>query len=221
MNETRPQPASVENDPLLASVISVRKLVSDGKHNAFTALTRWKDAYWLAYRSGVSHTDGPADIVILRSSDTETWSEVFRIDVAFDDRDPQFVATPERLFIYFAAGERNPVSGARATDWMIVGFYTDDGKTLSRRHSIYEPHFVMWQPLEHEGRFYSAAYRTGENRYVDLISSDDCLEWRKVSTIIGPPGEWSETALHMGTDGLLTAFARKNNKRAQEQHGKS
>ena len=161
MNDTKTHPVSVESDPLPASATSVRKLVSDGKHNAFTALTRWKDAYWLAYRSGVSHTDGPADIVVLRSADAETWSEAFRIDAAFDDRDPQFVATPGRLFIYIASGEQDPATEAKACRWVINGFYTDDGKTLSQCHRIYEPHFVMWQPLEHMGRFYSAAYRTG------------------------------------------------------------
>lgn len=217
MSDAQAQPISVEDVSLPASASSVRKLASDGKHNAFTALTRWKDSYWLAYRSGVSHSEGPADIVILRSANAETWSESFRIDVAFDDRDPHFVATTARLFIYFASREKTPPS--EPNQWMISGLYTDDGKTLSERHTIYERRFVLWQPLEHKGRFYSAAYWTGENRYVDLVTSDDGLDWRKISTIVGPPGVWSETTLHMGDDGVLTAFARKNYKHGQAEPG--
>lgn len=42
---------------------TVRKVFADGKHNAFTALVRFKDVYYLAFRSGPSHGYGEADIV--------------------------------------------------------------------------------------------------------------------------------------------------------------
>jgi hypothetical protein len=33
----------------------VRKLYADGKHNAFTALVRFRDRLWLAFRSATGH----------------------------------------------------------------------------------------------------------------------------------------------------------------------
>ena len=60
----------------------------------------WKGAYWLAFRSRAVHNSGDGDIVVLRSEDGKDWKEVKRFNVLPDDRDPQFVATDKRLFLY-------------------------------------------------------------------------------------------------------------------------
>ncbi len=193
-------PAKPEVEPK-----SVRKLVADGRHNAFTALARWRDEYWLAFRSGTDHNSADGDIVVMRSADAEKWTEAFRLNVLPDDRDPQFLVTPKRLFLYDQA-----MKGRELTCFVT---YTDDGKTWSKPEPVYEPRFILWKPCTHEGRHYAAAHKKdetsgGRGREVHLVVSEDGLAWRKISTI--REGNWeSETTLLFGSKGHLTAFLRQ------------
>jgi hypothetical protein len=43
--------ATKKEDPAVVQPISVRTLIADGRHNAFTSLTRWHDQFWLSFRS--------------------------------------------------------------------------------------------------------------------------------------------------------------------------
>lgn len=172
----------------------IRKVYGDGKHNAFTAFAYWKGAYWVAFRHATSHGSGDGDIILLRSTDAKTWTEAKRFDVQGDDRDPQFLVTEKRLILYDMV-ERGPLLTSYA-------IYTDDGTTWSKPEQVYEQRYIMWKPMEHEGRFWAAAHKKddskkgGVSRDVHLITSPDGLKWEKVSTIRA--GNWeSETTLLM------------------------
>jgi hypothetical protein len=184
---------------------SVRRLVADGRHNAFTALVRWRGAYWLAFRSGPSHHFGEADIRVLRSPDAEAWPEACRFRIWTDDRDPQMLATPDRLFLYTHPFQES--HGASFVTW------TDDGRTWSEPRLVYEPQFFLWKPVAHAGRFYATAYRRevgatpAEARSVDLITSADGVRWEKVSTIGAGHGE-CETTIWFAPSEQITAFLR-------------
>ncbi len=185
---------------------SVRKLVADGKHNAFTALAKWRGQYWLAYRKGPSHAYGEADIIVLRSSDGEKWTETRRVNALPDDRDPELLATPERLFLYHPS-----LQGAKLTSFVS---YTDDGQKWSEPQPVYKPQFIFWKPLLHAGKFYATAHRKAEGgqggaaREAHLIASTDGLAWKKVSTIRA--GNWeSETTIHFAAPDRLVAFLRQ------------
>lgn len=184
---------------------SVRALVADGKHNAFTALVHWREADWLAFRAAASHNSGDGDIVVLRSPDGETWSEALRLNVLPDDRDPQFLATADRLFLYDPAME-----GSKLTSFAVS---TADGETWSQPQPVYEPQFIFWKPLTAGERFYATAHRKAESdgggklREVHLITSNDGLQWDKVSTMRA--GNWeSETTLYLRPDGKMLGFIR-------------
>jgi len=64
-------PVAAEDAPKLVEPLEVRAVVADGKHNAFTAFARWKDAYWLSFRKATSHGSGDGDLIVLRSPDAE------------------------------------------------------------------------------------------------------------------------------------------------------
>lgn len=184
---------------------AVRKLVANGKHNAFTALTRFQDTWLLAYREAPSHAYGEADIVLLTSPDTEQWTEAQRFNFLPDDRDPQFLNTGKRLFLYDLA-----LQGPALTTFVT---YTDDGKTWSKQQPVYEPRFCVWKPIIHGDTFYATSHKKvegsagGAAREVHLIRSTDGLKWEKVSTIRA--GNWeSETTLFFEKDQRLTAFLR-------------
>jgi len=181
----------------------VRTVVADGKHNAFTAFIRWKDAYWLSFRKADSHSSGNGDLIVLRSTDAKEWTEALRLDVLPDDRDPQFLATEDRLFLYDPA-----LKGGQLTSYVT---YTDDGKTWSKPQPVYKPTYIFWKPVSQQGRFYATAHvksRDGKTRDVHLITSTDGLEWSMVSKIRG--GNWeSETTILFPSDDKVYAFLRQ------------
>ena len=195
---------------------SVKKIVDDGHWNGVPALTQWRDEYWLAYRNATDHNLPTGDIVVSTSKDGDTWRELRRLNFLKDDRDPQFIATPERLFLYtYGDDHGNPrTSGSFVT-------YTDDGKTWSEPQPVYLSHFFLWgRPLAHGDRFYAAAHRGNasvQDRRCHLITSSDGIHWEKISTIRAGKGA-SETALHFAPDGRLTAFMR-NIDRVNHLHG--
>ena len=181
----------------------VRTIVADGKHNAFTAFVKWKGAYWLSFRKADTHHTRNGDLIVLKSQDTKKWTEVLRLDVLPDDRDPQFLATKERLFLYDPALE-----GGKLTSFVT---YTDDGKTWSKPKPVYKPTYIFWKPIERNGTFYASAHvksRDGKARDVHLIKSKDGIHWEMVSKIRG--GNWeSETTIHFLTDTKIVAFLRQ------------
>ncbi len=198
--------SSIEAAEPLVKPISVRKLVADGKHNAFTAMVRWKNAYWLAFRKADSHGYHEADIVLLRSPDGEAWTEARTFNFLVDDRDPQMLATDGRLFLYAPC-----LTGAKCTSFVT---YTDDGEKWSEPKPVYEPRTIFWKPTRLDGKFYATAHVKAEGqdggsiRAVDLITSDDGLAWKKVSTI--RKGNWeSETTILFTPQKKAVAFLRQ------------
>lgn len=191
--------------PATVQPVSVRKLVADGKHNAFTALTKFNGAFWLAFRSAKDHNSQDGEIVLLRSASGDDWTEVRRFNFNPDDRDPQFLATTDRLILYSAS-----MNGPRLTTFAV---HTSDGQEWSEPQTVYEPQFILWKPLVAGDSFLATAHRKvegndgGKTREVHLIRSTDGLKWEKVSTIRA--GNWeSETTLLAGPGDHLTAFIR-------------
>lgn len=185
--------------------LEVRKVLADGKHNAFTAMRRFKGDLWLAFRSGDAHNSPTADVLVLRSKDGRDWQQAYKLDVAKDDRDPQFVATEKRLFLYCPS-----MDGKELNSWLA---YTDDGTTWSAPQKVYEPQFILWKPCIHDGVFYAAAHKKdessgGKGREVHFVKSTDGVKWEKVSTIRA--GNWeSETTLFFDEKHHATAFLRQ------------
>lgn len=187
----------------LVKPISVRKVFGDGRHNMCPYLVRWKDEYWLAFRNATNHRSSDGDHIVMKSADGETWKQVFRFDDGPDDRDPQLLATKNRLFLY------DPVSAGGNKAWTLMK-YTDDGKTWSKPKQIYKPQYVLWRPFDFGGRFYAAGFKgrvSSAQRHAELITSADGLTWASVSTIRAGQGE-SEPTVHFLPDGKGVTFLR-------------
>ena len=166
------------------------KAYGDGKHNAFTDLVRWHDAYYLCFRHGASHLSMDGEIRVMRSADLNTWEPCATLDTLGDDRDPHFAATDTRLYVYFgvwdlahAADNGVPGRGRLRSHFAV----TEDGNTWSKVQGIYTPDWWLWRVRAHEGALYSAGYflkwpavSTGEAR---LLRSEDGLNWAEVSVI--------------------------------------
>lgn len=193
--------------------LEVRKVFANGKHNAFTAMRRFKGDLWLAFRSGENHNSATADVLVLRSNDGKDWQQAYKFDATKDDRDPQMVVTEQRLYLYCPA-----MNGKECNTWLA---FTDDGKTWSAPRKIYEPQFILWKPCVHDGVFYAAAHKKdessgGKGREVHFVKSADGINWEKVSTIRA--GNWeSETTLFFDGKHHATAFLRQKYGNPQAQ----
>lgn len=197
--------ATVTAENLPARPRSIRVVVADGRHNAFTTLARWRDQFWLSFRKGSAHNSNDADVFVLKSPDAATWTEALHLDILPDDRGGQFLVTPKRLFLYDGA-----MKGSRLTTYVT---YTDDGRSWSKPQTVYQEQYIVWRPIEHNGRFYANAHKkaegksAGRERESQLITSTDGLHWEKVATVRA--GNWeSETTFWFGPNERLYAFIR-------------
>lgn len=163
---------------------------SDGRHNAFTDLIQWKDAWYLCFRSGTAHGSMDGAIRVMKSTDLKTWGPCGYLDTAGDDRDPHFAATPDALHVYFGTwdvlhgtGHNPPSRGSVRSHFASM----QDGATWSKVQGVYEPGWWLWRVRYYDGVFYSGAYTAVRpvppERETRLLKSSDGLEWTLVSTV--------------------------------------
>lgn len=200
----------------MAELERVWRVYEDGRHNAFTDLARWHEQWWLTFRNGKAHSSSDGVILVLRSADLETWELTARVETEDDDRDPHFIITEERLWIYFGSrtteGQDQPVIRSLCT-------YTSDGSGWSQPTPIYEPHFFLWHPFWMEGEgFFGAAYQKHRPNLPGrgpshFLRSLDGISWSYVSELQSAEEEPSEAHFHRQADGTLVGIVRWGNEK--------
>ncbi len=209
----------------MARLVSLHKIVDDGRHNSMTDMIRWspsgdRDArYFLVYRSGERHeTYPPGVIVVLASSDAENWTEVARLTTGLDDRDPKLVDDGQRLLLFFGSHEeeRRPtgerVPGSPRLTYTHVSS-SPDGENWETPVRVFGPSWWLWAPKRFDDGFWSTAYGMdldGSSVEVILAHSEDGTRWQRHATLLpGRPGlAGSEGALHRFDDGRMLAVVR-------------
>ncbi|HOK77077.1 MAG TPA: hypothetical protein PLW35_05070, partial [Verrucomicrobiota bacterium] len=82
------------------TVTNLTRVFHNGEHNAFTDLIRFRDRFYLAFRScpdGHS-VHSTASIIVLSSANGREWQQVHRFSVKNrDTRDPHFLVFKDRL----------------------------------------------------------------------------------------------------------------------------
>lgn len=166
------------------------KAYGDGRHNAFTDLIRWKDAYYLCFRHGESHGSMDGEIRVMRSADLKAWEPCGTLKTYGDDRDPHFAATEDRLFVYFGVWDLEHATDHGTPGRQDVRSHfasSDDGETWSEVRGVYEEKWWLWRVRHHDGAFYSIGYSafrpTPPVRESRLLRSEDGLNWELVSTV--------------------------------------
>jgi hypothetical protein len=195
----------------------LRKIASDGRHNAFTSLALFKGRYFLVFRNGKHHAEDARGLqVLMTSRDGELWEPLHNKPFA-DDGDPGS-ATDYRDSFFLNLGEELRVhsfttpfdsNGERMPrDSKSFVQTTRDGMTWTEPQMISD-RAILWKPIYWNGGFWCAGYHRLPHPgpiVVDLYSSADGFAWTLVSRIT----EGNETALFPTTDGLR-AFVRTNN----------
>ena len=210
-----------------------RKIYENGKWNATPDIAYWRGHYYVCINQGMMHNgaDGPG--IVLRSSNLKDWDHVYTTTgppANGSASDCKLLALPDRLIFYYLYYNReNYPRPQKPDDRNYVetrAVYTDDGQSWSKSQRVYEPLQNFWKPKVYNGVIYVASdyVDVGRTDYitqaeeqtpslyrVDLLSSTDGLNWKKVSTIHkDPPHPITETALAFRPDGELWAIIRQN-----------
>lgn len=212
-------------------VTNIRRVFHNGEHNAFTDLVRFRDRFYLTFRSCPDgHMVHPtASIIILASTDAKQWKQVHRFSVARrDTRDPHFLVFKDTLFVYtgtWYCGETSP----KPQDYDLnqhLGYaaWSKDG---AEWHSpiLLEGTFghYIWRANAFDGKAYLCGRRKkdfavgpkGEGSMVEsaMLESDDGLIWRTRAVFQEIDGD--ETAFQFEADGSIIAIGRRGRANAQ------
>ncbi len=201
-------PAAV---PVTAEIVTVSKIWDGAAHNAFTDLIVWNDSFYCAFREGRGHVSSDGSIRVLESKDADKWepAALIRLD-GYDLRDAHVSITPNgRLMLLGGAAPRQE-DNQRVPTGTFVSF-SADGKVWSRPQIVVEPGRWLWRVSWHEGKAYGVSYAAGQNEpYLDLLISDDGVNYRKhVSKLFGE-GYPNEVTLRFATDGTCYALVRRD-----------
>ena len=212
-------------------VTNIRRVFDNGEHNAFTDLVRFRDDFFLTFRSCPDgHMVHPtASIIVLRSKDLQTWEKVYRFRVPKrDTRDPHFLVFHDRLFVYtgtwYSGTTTLPRDQYDLNKHLGYGVWSTDGRQWSRP-TVLEGTFghYVWRAASHAGKAYLCGRRNrefevgvrGEGATVQslMLESDDGMVWRKKAMFQEERGD--ETAFQIDLDGSLLGVGRRGSGNAQ------
>ncbi|MFA7159629.1 MAG: sialidase family protein [Kiritimatiellia bacterium] len=194
----------------------VRKVFSDGMHNAFTGLAFFKERHFLAFRHAVRHSAPPGSQFMMTSPDGESWTllknTVFPAPPALppgeqmDSRDNYFLNLENELRLYsFASPPFLPAEDRYMLPHYSTVQVTRDGDTWTAPRAVMEG-VILWKPIFWREKFWCAGYRRDKEAgyVVELYRSEDGFEWTRGELISGG----TETFLLPMGDDTLRAFVR-------------
>tara|TARA_Y100001934_G_scaffold235120_1_gene285658 strand:- start:4802 stop:5851 length:1050 start_codon:yes stop_codon:yes gene_type:complete len=212
-------------------VSNIRRVFHNGEHNAFTDMVKFRDRYYLTFRSCPDgHMVHPtASIIILTSRDTKTWTQVHRFSVPQrDTRDPHFLVFKNRLFVYtgtWYCGDSSPARSEYTLNRHLgYAAWSDDGKKWNSPIMLEGTfgHYV-WKADTYGGKAYLCGRRNrefdikarGEGATVQsaMLESDDGLIFKTRAIFQEVRGD--ETVFQFERDGSIIAIGRRGGSKAQ------
>ncbi|GAB5403125.1 MAG: hypothetical protein Aurels2KO_13560 [Aureliella sp.] len=218
------------NDLPQVQVTDIRVAFDDGNHNAFTDMIRYRDQYWLTFRTCPDgHMVHPtSEVVVLRSMDGDTWKEATRFSVPNRDvRDPHFAILGERLFVYsgtWYCGTTSPKPEEYDLNRHLgYAVFTDDAVKWSGPTMLEGTYgHYIWRAASYGGRMYLCGRRKIEfdqrNRkdttvQSAMLVSDDGLRFTTQGLYQETSGD--ETAFLFSSDGSVLGVSRRGRGNAQ------
>lgn len=225
-----PTRARAEDLPRV-NLMNIRRAFFNGEHNAFTDLIRFRNRFYLTFRSCPDgHMVHPsASIIVLASDDAKTWRQVqrFRVEKR-DTRDPHFLVFRDKLFVYtgtWYSGEKTlPRNQYDLNLHLGYAVWSEDGAAWHGPIMLEGTfgHYI-WRASAFAGKAYLCGRRKqdfavgpkGEGRQVEsvMLESDDGLIWRKRTLFQEIQGD--ETAFLFEPDGTVLGVGRRGSDTAQ------
>lgn len=200
---------SVAAEPKL---VSVKMIWDRGRHNAFTDLVRFKDAWFCTFREGDAHVGGDGQCRILTSRDGETWtSSAVIAEKGIDLRDPKLSVTPDGRLMLVAGGSVYEGKTFKGRQPRVA--FSADGKTWTPTKRVLTEGEWLWRVTWHEGTCYGVTYNAAADRSgatVRLVKSRDGETFTEVKKldITDRPGE---ATVRFQKDGTMVALVRREN----------
>lgn len=178
--------------------VTVEKIWDNGKHNAFTALIKFKDAYYCSFREGETHifdASGKASgkVRILKSKDGVNWESVayFGKD-KYDLRDPKLSITPDNKLMVIIGG--SVYEGWNLTNRNPLVVFSEDGESFSDpipvkiHDNAGNGNDWIWRVTWHNNIGYAAMYSMTADRdaCLTLLSTKDGINYNFVSKLEVP-----------------------------------
>jgi len=212
-------------------VSNVRRVFHNGEHNAFTDLVRFRDRYYLTFRSCPDgHMVHPtSSIIILVSDDLKSWNKVHQFSVKHrDTRDPHFLVFQEKLFVYtgtwYSGATTLPRDQYDLNKHLGYAVWTKDGQNWKSPVMLDGTYgHYIWRANTYDGKAYLCGRRKhefmegpkGEGVQVEslMLESDDGLVWKKRAVF--QPSRGDETAFQFDSAGNVLAIGRSGSLPAQ------
>ncbi|MBC7367841.1 MAG: exo-alpha-sialidase [Undibacterium sp.] len=197
-----------------AEVLEVRKIWSEGAHNAFTDLIRWDGRWWCTFRESEAHVGGDGAIRILVSADGAKWKSVARLtEKGIDLRDPKLTVMPSGKLMLNCGGSVYEGRTLRGKQSRVM--FSDDGRTWTAPQRVLTEGEWLWRVTWHDGVAYGAAYSaktassapSGPEWSLSIYRSTDGVSWEllKKMEVTGRP---NETTLGFEPNGEMLALVR-------------
>lgn len=192
---------------LQTSSFSTDLLFSDGNHNAFPSVCRFRNRLYLAFRSGTRHLTFDGVIRLLFSEDEGNhWRELKMFRASGDLRDPRLAEIAGELHLF--SGMRIPLPGKR---WRVETrhWISSDGVNFREAELAgLHPGTFLWNIASrnhlHVGAGYLHDLRNG-SQLATLYRSVDGCRWERWYDLQAPG---NETALAFAEDGTLCGIIR-------------
>lgn len=165
--------------------VKLEKIWDNGKHNAFTSLIKFKDAYYCSFREGDSHvfdTLGNAEgkVRIIKSDDGINWKSVGLLNKdGYDLRDPKLSITSDNKLMVI-------IGGSIYKDKILIGrvpqvSFSDDGDSFSDPIPVKIDENAkngmdwIWRVTWNDNIGYAPMYSLTDTReaYLSLMSTKD------------------------------------------------
>ena len=198
--------------PVTVEIVEVGRIWDKAPHNAFTDLLRWHDTFYCAFREGRGHVSTDGRIRILESKDADTWKSAASISLeGYDLRDAHLSVTPDgRLMLLGGAAPREKDNQSAPTGTFVS--FSKDGGQWTEPQIVVEPGRWLWCVTWHEGKAYGVSYTAGQgsDRYLDLLVSDDGINYEPHVPKLLEQGYPTEVTLRFDSEGTCYAIVRRD-----------
>lgn len=175
----------------MAKIKRLSTVIRDGMHNAFTDLIYWNGMYIISFRKGAGHVSADAQAMVAVSSDRQRFTEVARVKINGDTRDPKLIPMKDGRLAMLAPSW---IEGLQKRKLQQFICFSSDAFNWSTPQPICEPNQWLWRVREHQGLYYGLQYGampgresldiSVERRHI-LMTSPDLFTWTPLA-VIGP-----------------------------------
>ena len=201
-----PKPAPPAPPAVAMKVMSVKKIWSAGRHNAFTDLIRFKGRFLCVFREAAGHVSPDGKVRVLVSPDGSTWKSAALLSKKGQDlRDAKISKMPDgRLMILGGAAPRKARESVPTGSFVS---FSKDGTTWTEPELVGNPKRWIWRVTWHKGTGYGVDYGTPGK--TTLLTTTDGLKYTTLLAPMCDRGTPNEATLRFTDDGTCYCLQRR------------